>query len=97
MHVHMCTFAVSVAAAGNLALALYRSDWARKKHLHTESQLRCCPDKYGYYGHVRHADVSDCDTYGTIELRATGRPAKVIMYESGAHDCTTPTSGTIRL
>ena len=38
---------------------VYTSDWERKKHLHTESQLRCCPDKYGYYGHVRHADVSD--------------------------------------
>ena len=30
-----------------------------------------------------------------LELRATSRAAKVIMYESGAHACTTPTSGAI--
>ena len=30
MHVHMCTFSVSVAGAGNLALALYGSDWEQQ-------------------------------------------------------------------
>ena len=30
MHVHMCTFSVSVAAASNLALALYGSDWEQQ-------------------------------------------------------------------
>ena len=59
MHGHMCTFSVGVAAAGNLALALYGSEGKRTTHLHTESQVRCSPDKYGYAIYQIDAQLSD--------------------------------------